>query len=170
MWEGNTNPVPLGGLPWEPPLQDGSPRDVPFQPSIPVGLLCSQIQTPAFKNLKKPNQNNQAQTKQPALPIDIPLTAVLAAWLGYEWTHSFSHQSFPLLELKSHSVSTAPAPHISESLSPPALLSLLGAPSRAHPCSKPKFPAPALTAIHRKPHLLDWSFPVDLINANPDTC
>lgn len=70
-----------------PPAPRGVGR-IPFQPSILVWLPHSDIQTGGFKNKKKNTQN--PQTKQTALPIDIPLTAVLAAWLGYEWTHSFS--------------------------------------------------------------------------------
>lgn len=48
-----------------------------------MGLICFNIQTGGFKNKKKKKK----------LPIYIPLTAVLAAWLGYEWTHS----SYPRL-------------------------------------------------------------------------
>lgn len=167
-----------------PPAPRGVGR-IPFQPSILVWLPHSDIQTGGFKNKKKipktPKQNKRR------CPLIFPSQLCLQHGWGMNGhipsPHGFSSrppppQSFPLLGLKSHRVSTAalPAPHSSEpSVSFSSCPRLRLPPSwkplpAAHPCSRPEFPAPALAAIYRKPHLLNWSFPVDLINANPDTC
>lgn len=95
-WEGNTDSITLGGRPWEPPRAGWQPIH-PLPRGVLEGFPSSRAfwcgcPAPIFKPvaLKTEKKNQNPQTKQTALPIDIPLTAVLAAWLGYEWTHSFS--------------------------------------------------------------------------------
>lgn len=195
-WEGNTDPITLEGRPWEPPpagwqpshplprgVLEGFPSGRAFWCGCPAPVF-KLVALKTEKKIKTPKQNKRR------CPLIFPSQLCLQHGWGMNGhipsPHGFSAlshrppppQSFPLLGLKSHRVSTAalPAPHSSEpSVSFSSCPRLRLPPSwkplpAAHPCSRPEFPAPALAAIYRKPHLLNWSFPVDLINANPDTC
>lgn len=108
------------------------------------------------------------------LPIYIPLTAVLAAWLGYEWTHSsyprlisaeqppladrLRLQSFALSGLESDGVSTDPAwsPWDLRAESLPLIL-----PTPSPSCLRlpPSWEAPSSRRIppHPTAHAANWS-------------
>lgn len=103
------------------------------------GLACSQAPrvSPAFLLKPVPLKKNSKQNnnKKPQLPICIPLTAVLAAWLGCERTNSSS----PRLAAEQPPRARGSQPAAPSGRAAPSSSEVAASP----PSSSPTSPAPA---------------------------